>query len=1307
MKGKISVILILAMLLASAFIFTSCGKQEPVYTGMSISECDDTVAESSNGIALMSARRDGGVSGDYDGKNEDIDNEDPFQNGSDGENIVDEVGDSLDVVGSEIPIYYAELGEDIFITIHIDNPDNFEIMSFTLNGEKYSSYMFEYGSDMENIILKRNVGYVTGIVEYTIDAIKYVDGTEIKDVKIGGDKTVRAGIRVEDQVTTTVENTEIGTNNISFSANVEDYDSLIAYSKGFIKAVIYDGEEIVAFKDVQLGLNNIAFEGLETNTLYQYGIFAYYDDLSGTGPKVHTLYSNAVYTDAVVLFDNVQIGEEHISFLFKWHQSVANKALVSLKLYKGDTLVKELDVNEFFVDSLLSDNSYDLVAEYMNGGNKESIYIEFTTLKKATPEIKFASSDKTQSSVIFELEENDASEIGEISKIELVHSSGTIAATTTEQRIFENLLSNNDYIIRVTYTYDLNDGTGPKEAVTELDIKTLEKSAPVFELYSELYEGREISADISVVNTDSTLVSYKTALYNGAALVAESQGESFRFTGLEYYKEYTLKISYVYNLNDGQGEKEGVFEKTVKTAPKLNVTDCKIANTSAVSEGETIFLQASLDNPLGLTVKSVTVNGKSYAVTSSSSKDRIFIEIVYSDQFVGGDTLLSIEKFAAEINGESYVITPESILSDSVFINGKLEFLEYKFVNENFEEISWSFPYDKIYVLLVLNNPTGYDVSIPNRNVVLTKLDNNLWYYESTPIGGALIYNIIPEINYSNEYISGSAAVKKHNYLRVVESNEIKYVSTPEDLLNMNEGYYYELTGDIDLSGIEWIPGNFTGVFDGKGYAIKNMSFVKTLDRFDGNFHFGLFKKGVGVIKNLNIKDATIIVDIKANDYNAYLGGIVAHNEMEFLDIENCTTDKNSVFSIKNSGYTYAGCLAGYVNRGHIDGCENNASINVNSENAYSACAGGLLGHLDMYIFGTEYYFENSYITNCTNNGSVTSSGQAGGLVGGVCATIEGCTNNGNVNGLIAGGIAAYGKVNAISCVNNGRITSFTEQSNVEPFAGGLFASLFGFITDCINNGEVSATSGGTAVAGGIFGKSSDAFVHVNRCTNNGKVSAISVSAGAYNAFAGGIMGRGYADISASTNNGEIVAKSNEAYRISSAGGIVGILTEDTYIKNCLNTAKISADFAGGILGKNDYIFSEKMICKISNCINVGIVDAIYNGGGIVACVTYPYDAVSKVSFEISDCINRAKVSVSVSDYGGNKIIGGILGTYLADRDNVTNCYSVIVYHRCDVYCTADEISSGAFYKNKLNFSDEIWDFTDIDANAEKYPTIK
>lgn len=88
-------------------------------------------------------------------------------------------------------IYYAMKNEDVYIHIHLSNPGNYEILSFTLNGKKYASHMFEPGSNLEELILKYNVGDADGLCDYTIDAIKYVDGEAIKNVQMKGDRVVQ------------------------------------------------------------------------------------------------------------------------------------------------------------------------------------------------------------------------------------------------------------------------------------------------------------------------------------------------------------------------------------------------------------------------------------------------------------------------------------------------------------------------------------------------------------------------------------------------------------------------------------------------------------------------------------------------------------------------------------------------------------------------------------------------------------------------------------------------------------------------------------------------------------------------------------------------------------------------------------------------------------------------------------------------------------------------------------------------------------------------------------------------------------
>ena len=291
MKKRIFVMLLFVVVACLTFSFAACNdekddRQVPVYLGMTISSVSNVSALSNftkhRPLAVSDNNRgngnDNGNNGNHYGwqKDEDIDQDEPF--GHDSERIEDAIDSSLTVTGSAQHIYYAEANEDVYVTIHVSNPDNFEILSFTLNGNKYSSYMFESGSDMQNLILKVNVGSESGIVEFTIDAIKYVDGSDIKDVLIDGDQTVRAGVSVANQVTAIVEET-VDFSEITLNVKINDNDGLVAYSNGVLKAVLFDGDEIIDEKDLAVGETTVTFDGLTTASLYQYAIVGYYDNL--------------------------------------------------------------------------------------------------------------------------------------------------------------------------------------------------------------------------------------------------------------------------------------------------------------------------------------------------------------------------------------------------------------------------------------------------------------------------------------------------------------------------------------------------------------------------------------------------------------------------------------------------------------------------------------------------------------------------------------------------------------------------------------------------------------------------------------------------------------------------------------------------------------------------------------------------------------------------------------------------------------------------------------------------------------------
>lgn len=474
-----SVFAILVMAIVLSCIFAACDKvgkkQVPVYKGMTISR---SFARASAMTASDAENSDlqgeqGRVEGDYDKRDDDFDQNKPFEDPN-APSIENKANSTLDVVGAAESIYYADKNQDIFITIRLSNPDSYEILSFTLNGKKYSNYMFESGSDMENLVLKVNVGDVGGIVEYTIDAIKYVDGTDIKDVRMDGNRTVKAGVRANDQTYVNVTNEKKTMTSISFDAQVVDLYSLIEKSGGYAKAVLYDGVNMLT-KDIKVGeKTNIVFDNLTPNTVYQYGVVAFYDNLSGNGAKLNTIYKKAVYTDTIVLFKDVQVGKESIEWGFLWNESFANKQMSAISLWQNDAKVQDVDTTATRLDGLKSNNKYTLKATYKNLQNQdETIAIEFVTYAKAVPTVEITNVHSTQTQVSFELNITDTDNVGAITKIELLHGDDEpIVASDLTDCSFANLKSGNIYTIYVEFVYDLNDNKGSITDKVEKEIAT-------------------------------------------------------------------------------------------------------------------------------------------------------------------------------------------------------------------------------------------------------------------------------------------------------------------------------------------------------------------------------------------------------------------------------------------------------------------------------------------------------------------------------------------------------------------------------------------------------------------------------------------------------------------------------------------------------------------------------------------------------------------------------------------------------------------------------------------------------------------
>jgi len=339
--------------------------QIPVYQGMTVSNEAPVINTESADARPFTNNKAISLLGKHNGK-DDQKNRRP---------VVDIVKDSLTIDTESEYLYYSKPNEDIYITVHVNNPGEFEILSFTLNGVKYSSYMFEEGSDLENLVLKINVGDAEGVVEYTIDAIKYVEGTEIKDVLMEGDKTVSVAI-TPDAPTAEVTDITVGISDISFNAALNDEKDLVNTSGEDYFAVICNNETIVDKQIISSkGKTNISFTGLDPETSYRYAIIGVYDAIDGNGKCIHVLHEEEFTTQSLVNISDSYLDGADVCFDITWHEGyTGNQTLDALTLYDGEDKLTDLDVTADRIADLPFDKEFTLVATYTYNGTQYETY---------------------------------------------------------------------------------------------------------------------------------------------------------------------------------------------------------------------------------------------------------------------------------------------------------------------------------------------------------------------------------------------------------------------------------------------------------------------------------------------------------------------------------------------------------------------------------------------------------------------------------------------------------------------------------------------------------------------------------------------------------------------------------------------------------------------------------------------------------------------------------------------------------------------------------------------------------------------
>ncbi|OUP30069.1 hypothetical protein [Faecalibacterium sp. An192] len=269
---------------------------------------------------------------------------------------------------------------------------------------------------------------------------------------------------------------------------------------------------------------------------------------------------------------------------------------------------------------------------------------------------------------------------------------------------------------------------------------------------------------------------------------------------------------------------------------------------------------------------------------------------------------------------------------------------------------------------------------------------------------------------------------------------------------NWNTNCTLEEEANIDLTTTgNWEPigtddnNAYTGIFDGNGKTITGL----TINNVSENVNVGMFAYNNGIVKNLTLNEATIKNDLSVNSVGIVVG-------------ENLGTITGCSVSGTVSHTATGGAVGGVAgsNYGTITDCsmENGSVIGDNST------VGGLIG-----LNPSTDIVDNCHVSNVTVQGSA-----AGGLVGENATfqnSITGCwVENGSVTGsACAGGVVGRNEGEIIACYHINGSISRSGSASSSAF-GGVAGNntVNGKLTACYHSG--SDISGSTNYTGGVVG---------------------------------------------------------------------------------------------------------------------------------------------------------------------------------------------------------------------------------------------
>lgn len=287
-------------------------------------------------------------------------------------------------------------------------------------------------------------------------------------------------------------------------------------------------------------------------------------------------------------------------------------------------------------------------------------------------------------------------------------------------------------------------------------------------------------------------------------------------------------------------------------------------------------------------------------------------------------------------------------------------------------------PYGKVYVKI----QDLYDANLMNGQYDNISMDDTITVFSTSNLELKYYFNN-QQIGYGVDPSDNSLNICDNiTTFCITSRSDLEQLATQVNNGDNKSGKTYILTQNIDLGGIfdengnpqtgnnPWTPiGSeskpFSGTFEGAGHIITGM-YIDSSVQSTGLFSY----IDGGTVKNLGIENS--YVKSSANRVGSIAGFLTNGS------ILNCY-NKATISGQKNTGG-----ILGQMSSSTIKNCYNAGNVSNNNQQF----AAGIVGYVSYY---------DSIIQNSYNNGTITTTSDAGGIAGGNQGQIQNCYNLGNI----------------------------------------------------------------------------------------------------------------------------------------------------------------------------------------------------------------------------------------------------------------------------------------------------------------------